>query len=95
MWLVFALVAIVCAGTMFMIRFLIREGSPSVCYWVIPAAAVEDEERAQEVFETSLEFDVPNLTWPPASTLPGHWRVGNPWETTARTTDWNQGGKKA
>ena len=47
-------------GTAFMVRFLIallREGSPSVCYWVIPVAPAEGVERAQEVFETGLEFD--------------------------------------
>jgi hypothetical protein len=58
--LAFALVVIACGGTAFMVRFLIavlREGSPSVCYWVIPVVAAEGEERAQEVFETGLEFD--------------------------------------
>jgi hypothetical protein len=60
MWAAFALVVIACGGTAFMVRFLIallREGSPSVCDWVIPVVAGEGEERAQEVFETGLEFD--------------------------------------
>jgi hypothetical protein len=55
MWAAFALVVIACGGTAFMVRFLIallREGSPSVCYWVIPVVAAEGEEPAQEVFET-------------------------------------------
>jgi hypothetical protein len=61
MWKAFALVVIACGGTAFMVRFLIallQEGSPLVCYWVIPVVAAEVEERAQEVFETGLEFDV-------------------------------------
>ena len=61
MWAAFALVVIACGGTAFMVRFfiaLLREGSPSVCCWVIPVVAAEGEERAQEVFETGLEFDV-------------------------------------
>jgi hypothetical protein len=59
MWAAFVPVVIACVGTAFMVRFLIavlREGPPSVCYWVIPVVAAE-EERAQEVFETGLEFD--------------------------------------
>jgi hypothetical protein len=85
-------------GTAFMVRFLIallREGSPSVCYWVIPVVAAEGEERAQEVFETGLEFRFPNLAWSPASSVPGRSRVVNPWVATARTAHWNRGGKKA
>ena len=61
MWAAFALVIIACGGTAFMVRFLIgllREGSPSMCYWVIPVVAAEDKEQAQEVFDTGLEFDV-------------------------------------
>src|SRR3984957_4816123 len=61
MWAASALVVIACGRTVFTVRFLIAllwEGSASVCYWVIPVVAAEGEERAQEVFETGLEFDV-------------------------------------
>jgi hypothetical protein len=96
MWVAFALVVLTCGGNAFMIPFLIallRERSPSVCYWVIPAVATEVEEREQEVFETSLEFDISNLARSPVSAV--CWRVVNPWEATARTAHWNRGGKKA
>jgi hypothetical protein len=97
MWLTFALVAITCSGTMFMIRFLIallREGAPSVCYWVIPSAA-EGVEREREDLEAGFEFDVRDPAWSPVGTVHGRWRVVKPWEATARTAHWNQGGKKA
>lgn len=96
MWLAFALVAIVCSGTVFMLRFLVallRERAPSVCYWVIPSAAADGEEREQNDFEADFQFDVRDTAWPPPATTLGRWRVVNPWAATGRTTYWNQGGK--
>jgi len=92
MWLAFILVAIVGSGTVFMIRFLIallREGAPSVCYWVIPSAAAASEEREQYDSDTDLEFGVRDLGWPHPATTPGRWHMVNPWER--RTADWNPG----
>ena len=62
MWLAFVLVAITSAGTVFMIWFLIallREGSPSVCYWVIPSVTGRGEERERK--EADFESDIWNL----------------------------------
>lgn len=98
MWLAFVLVAIVGGGTVFMIRFLIallREGQPSVCYWVIPSAAAAGEEPEQKDSETDFEFGVRDLAWPRPATTPGRWRVVNPWAASGRKADWNQGGKQA
>jgi len=64
MWLAYALLAITCAGTVFMMRFLIallREGSPSVCYWVIPSLARKGEEPEQRDSEADFESDIRNL----------------------------------
>jgi len=98
MWLALALVAIVCAGTVFMIRFLIallRESAPSVCYWVIPSVARGGEEAEQKDFETDVEFGLQNLARLPAAIARERFRVGRPWEATARSEHWHQGGKQA
>jgi hypothetical protein len=50
MWLAVVLIAITCGGTVFMVRFLVallREGAPSVCYWVIPERNKADRWRPQ------------------------------------------------
>ncbi len=96
MWLAFSLVAIVGGGTAFMIRFLIallREGAPSVCFWVIPSAAADDEEQEQKDFEADFEFGIEDRACPPPAITHGRWRVVNPWAAPERTAHWNQGGK--
>jgi hypothetical protein len=46
-------------------------------------------------FRDGFGIRFPNLARSPASSVPGRWRVVNPWEATARTARWNRGGKKA
>jgi hypothetical protein len=65
-----------------MTRFLIallREGAPSVCYWVVPSAVANGEERKQKDFETEFEFDVRHLAWPAPATMLRRWRGVNLW----------------
>jgi hypothetical protein len=60
MWLAFVLGAITCGGTVFMIRFLIaliREGAPSVNYWVIPSVARSREGSEQGDSEKDFDSD--------------------------------------
>jgi hypothetical protein len=48
MWAVSVVAAIALAGFVFMLRFLIallREGTPSVCYWVAPLRREPEKER--------------------------------------------------
>jgi hypothetical protein len=70
MWLAFVLVAVTCAGTVFMIRFLIallQESPPSVCYWVIPSVAGDGGELEQEDREADFECDIRKLASSDAS----------------------------
>jgi SNF family Na+-dependent transporter len=67
MWAAFALVVIACGGTAFMVRFLIallREGSPSLCYWVIPVVRRERGTKAGS-FRDGFGIRCPNLAWSP------------------------------
>jgi hypothetical protein len=94
MWLAVVLVAITFAGTVFMIRFLIallREGAPSVCYWVIPSAAGDNEETAWADTEVDFGFETRNFTSSHANTGFEGWRVMNPWEAGARAVRSNKG----
>jgi len=48
MWAVWVVAAIALAACVFMLRFLIallREGTPSVCYWVAPVRREPEKER--------------------------------------------------
>ena len=47
MWAVWVIAAIALAGAAFMLRFLmalLREGAPSVCYWVVPVHRAPEKE---------------------------------------------------
>jgi hypothetical protein len=62
MWAAFAVAAVALAGTAFMLRFLIallREGAPSVCYWVVPVR----RRTLREDFEVLSGDDVEDESW--------------------------------
>jgi hypothetical protein len=66
--------AIGLAAAAFMLRFLLAllcEGAPSVCYWVIPLVAGDEEEIAQTNPETACALDTPNLALSPTGTTFG------------------------
>ena len=71
MWSALVVAAIGLAAAAFMLRFLLallREGAPSVCYWVIPSVAGDEEETAQANPETACARDNPNLASSPTGT---------------------------
>jgi hypothetical protein len=59
MWAAWVVAAIALAGAGFMLRFLIailREGAPSVCYWVAPACQAPEKTQHLDVLR-GIYFD--------------------------------------
>jgi hypothetical protein len=59
MWAAWIVSAIALAGTAFMVCFLVallREGPPSVCYWVAPVRQVRDKEVSPSTLR-GISFD--------------------------------------
>ena len=81
MWLGVVLVAIAGVASVFMVRFLVallRERSPSVCYWVVPEL-VDDDDAAAQPDEVDGWFETRGWTSSPASRGVESWQSANPW----------------
>jgi hypothetical protein len=60
MWAAWVVAAIALAATTFMLRFLIallREGAPTVCYWILPVRELEKERHLQVLSGIHVDED--------------------------------------
>jgi hypothetical protein len=66
MWAAWVIAAIACAAATFMGRFLVallREGAPSVCYWVAPVASGSESISGEAFGENEGEEVSGTTSW--------------------------------
>jgi hypothetical protein len=86
MFATWGIAAVALAAAAFMLRFLLallREGAPSVCYWVVPARREPKRQMVEILSSNSMDDDCwATSELPPAVEVPGNFPAVRPSRTT-------------